>query len=194
MFVVHNLLEFHKDVLHRNIQSSGRHVTFNRFVGDWPHLLSYHLWLQLIPWLNNFPAQTLSHSDVRDNTSHFELSSKGSIIETELLPNKVRGVTIGIKEVYKSVTADIEKEYGQQINIIMKGMNNMENRSTEWEISFLYRQATYIQKENGFCEQNGSRVKGIRIIVEWDGFVKFLSMHAQNLILLESMFQYWRLC
>ena len=68
---------------------------------------------------------------MRDNTSHFELSSKGSIIETELLPNKVRGVTIGIKEVYKSVTADIEKEYGQQINIIMKGMNNMENRSTE---------------------------------------------------------------
>jgi hypothetical protein len=62
-----------------------------------------------------------------------------------------------------------------------KGMSNTENRSTEWEISFLYRQATYIQKENGFCEQNGSSVKGIRTIVEGDGFVKLLSMHAQNL-------------
>jgi hypothetical protein len=64
------------------------------------------------PLIEQFPAQTLSYPDVRDNTSHFELSSKESIIETELLPNKVRGVTVGIKEDFMSVTADIEKEYG----------------------------------------------------------------------------------
>ena len=46
---------------------------------------------------------------------------------------------------------------------------------------FLYRQATYVQKENGLCEQNGSSDKGIGTIVEGDGFVKFLLMHVHNL-------------
>jgi hypothetical protein len=54
----------------------------------------------------------LSYSDVRDNTPHFALSSYESIIETELLPTKVREITVGINEVFMSVTADIGKGVG----------------------------------------------------------------------------------
>ena len=87
-------------------------MNLNRIVGNWPHLLSYHLWLQLIPCLNNFPAQTLPYSVVRENTSHLALSSNESIIETELMLTKFRGVTVGINEVSMPVTADIGKVDG----------------------------------------------------------------------------------
>ena len=93
-------------------------MNFSRFVGNWPHLLSYHLGLELIPCLHNTPAQTLPYSAVRDNTSHLELSSNESIIVTVLLPTKLGGVSVCINEDFMSVTEDIGKGDGLQTNIM----------------------------------------------------------------------------
>ena len=62
-------LNFHYQVAHRNNKSSGNHNDFEKFVGNFPYLLYYHLWLLQVPCLQNHAIPTLPAAVMQDSLS-----------------------------------------------------------------------------------------------------------------------------
>ena len=62
-------LNFHYQVAHRENKSSGNYNDFNKFVGNCPYLLYYHLWLLQVPCLQNHAIPTLPDAVMQDSMS-----------------------------------------------------------------------------------------------------------------------------
>ena len=71
-------LNFHYQVAHRKNKSSGNHDDFEKFVGNRPYLLYYHLWLLQVPSLQNLAVPTLPDAVMRDSLSPSIYSSSES--------------------------------------------------------------------------------------------------------------------
>jgi hypothetical protein len=71
-------LNFHYQVAHRENKLSGNHDDFEKFVGNRPYLLYYHLWLLQVPSLQNLAVPTLPDAVMRDSLSPSIYSSSES--------------------------------------------------------------------------------------------------------------------
>jgi hypothetical protein len=71
-------LNFHYQVVHRKNKSSGNHDNFEKFIGNCPYLLYYHLWLLQVPSLQNLAVPTLPDAVMKDSLSPSTYSSSES--------------------------------------------------------------------------------------------------------------------
>ena len=71
-------MNFHYQVAHWKNKSSGNHDDFEKYVGNYPYLLYFHLWLLQVPSLQNLAVPTLPDVVMRDRFSPSPYSSSES--------------------------------------------------------------------------------------------------------------------
>ena len=78
-------LTFHYQAAHRNNKSSGNHNDFEKFVGNFPYLLYYHLWLLQVPCLQNHAIPTLPDAAMQDSLSTSSTESSAYFMSKQRL-------------------------------------------------------------------------------------------------------------
>jgi hypothetical protein len=105
-------LNFHCQAAHRENKSSANHDDFEKFVGNHPYLLYFHLWLLQVPNLQNHAVPTLPDAAMRDSLSPSIYSSSERAASNLSKKRGAGGNNKAVKLYWRKLEEAMEKGLG----------------------------------------------------------------------------------